>query len=210
MPVLVDRFLRLRPFLYHLTDTRNVRRIVRTRRIESAAPFTDEVGAFRETQEMRRAHVSIIIDGEEIAIRDQAPLHQGNMKLADGYTFSDFVALLNERVFFWPGSAAGPISYGVRHHGRYAHEQPTIIRVSTADLFAANPSPPPSYCRFNSGSPRCSNGLKSPRSVRTFVHGDGAEFRAAQVVEVTFSDGVNLPDHVEVSTALDGPWNRIK
>src|SRR5882672_8653746 len=118
MPVLVDRFLRLRPFLYHLTDTRNVRRILRTRRIESAAHLLRLARRTDLVRERRRAHVSISVDGEEIAIRDQAPLHQGNMALADGCTFSDFVALLNERVFFWPGSADGPISYGVRHHGR--------------------------------------------------------------------------------------------
>src|SRR4051794_16687749 len=116
----LDKFSKLRPFLYHLTSVSNLGRMLRTRRIESAATLMrlarrDDLIAVR-----RRDHVLVAIDGEEITIRDQAPLHQGNMALGGGWTFGDFVSLLNGRVFFWPGRAVGPIPHGFRHYERYA------------------------------------------------------------------------------------------
>ena len=206
MPIDLDRFSRLRPFLYHLTSATNVSRILRTRRIESAARLMHLARRTELIGVRRREHISIAVGGEEITIRDQAPLHQGNMALADGWSFTDFVSLLNSRVFFWPGKIAGPISYGVRHYERYVHEKPVILRVPTKSLLIANPKTPPHFCRYNSGSPRCSNGLKSPRDRRTFVTGDEATFGAGHVVEVTFSEGVMLPEAVEAGSAPAGPW----
>ena|SRR5712691_7943752 len=98
-----------------------------------------------------------------IVVRDQAPLHEGNLSLPRGYTFEDFIESLNGRIFFWPGSAAGPIPHGIRHFERYEQECPVILRVEFQSLLHANPGAEPLYCRYNSGSPRCSNGKKSPR-----------------------------------------------
>jgi hypothetical protein len=146
------------------------------------------------------------VAGERIELRDQAPLHAGNMALDDGWTFDDFVAHLNERGFFWPGGDAGPISYGARHYERYAVEKPAILRIATAALLAENPERPPHFCRYNSGSPRCSNGRKSPRTARTFVRGEEADFGLGSVVEVTFVGEVRLPARVELGAQPRGPW----
>jgi hypothetical protein len=82
-----------------------------------------------------------------VSVRDQAPLHPGNMRLEPGWTLSTFVRYLNDRVFFWPGTDRGPISYGARHYERYLSEGPMIIRVRTASIIARNAATEPLFCR---------------------------------------------------------------
>src|SRR5262249_48751140 len=134
----------------------------------------------------RHEHCQIIIGKTEILIRDQAPLHRGNMELQDGCTYEDFIESINGRIFFWPGTATGPISYGVRHFERYRNEHPVILRVSLQSLLVENPAVTPKFCRYNSGSPRCSNGYKSPRGPKTFVSAQEFDGTPSNVVEVTF------------------------
>ena len=111
----------------------------------------------------RTDHVTVRIGATSVKIRDQQPLHAGNISLEGDWSFEDVIESLNDRVFFWPGRNGGPISYGERHFERYADEQPAILRISTADIFVANAGTDPLFCRFNSGSPRCAKGFGSPR-----------------------------------------------
>src|SRR5581483_7577535 len=115
MSFTLEDFSSRRPHLYHLTDRRNIRRITATGTLESAAQLLTRASdrdAIRIRRPLSRA---ALVDGEAAHIRDQAPLHAGAMELERGWEFGDFVAHLNERVFFWPGTERGPISYGVRH-----------------------------------------------------------------------------------------------
>lgn len=157
----------------------------------------------------RGRHEKIIINGTTISVRDQGPLHAGNMQLSGGYSFADFVESLNSRIFFWPGTAGGPISYGVRHFKRYKEERPAIVRIASQSLFAANPSVEPLFCSYDSGSPRCSNGKKSPRGPNTFLDSDHFIGTPSQVVEVTFDREVLLPADTEVGSAPSGPWTPL-
>src|SRR5687767_6744778 len=86
----------------------------------------------------RRDHFVVNVDGEAVHIRDQAPLHRGNVRLEGGWSFDDLVRAINGRVFFWPGTERGPINYGIRHFERYETEQPAILRVSAEELVALN------------------------------------------------------------------------
>jgi hypothetical protein len=209
MPIDLDDFGRLRPYLYHLTAQENVARIRGMGRLESASALLHAAGRTDLLTTRRKDHLAIVVGDVPISIRDQAPLHAGNMALDPDWSPADFVAYLNRRVFFWPGSAGGPISYGDRHYDRYAHESPAILRMRFDALRMANPGLPPLFCRFNSGSPRWSYGRPSPRSAKTFVPGEDADFRATQVVEVTFADGVALPPNVEIGRTPRGPWQTL-
>src|SRR5262249_9745681 len=142
-------------------------------------------------------------------LRDQGPLHQGNMRLPKGYTLEDFIESLNRRIFFWPGTAMGPISYGVRHFERYEGEKPVILRIHLDTLLKRNPDAIPRYCRYNSGSPRCSNGKKSPRGPDTFVL--AAEFNEtpSKVVEVTFESELALPPNTQFGPQKKRPWRTL-
>lgn len=201
--------MRLRPVVYHLTAARNLARIRRTRVLESAGRLLDAAGRHDLVRARRRGHEIVVVDADEIHIRDQAPLHPGNLRLDSGWTFDEFVTHLNRRVFFWPGTTTGPISYGRRHYERYREENPVVIRASLASLLSANPGRAPAVCRYNSGSPRCSYGQPSPRGGRTFQAVESADFAAAGVVEIVFEDVVELPTDAEVGSGLTGPWTDL-
>lgn len=206
MSFTLSEFARVRPFLFHLTARANLPRILRTRRLESTAALATRAQRPELLTTRRRGHVSVQVDGETVLIRDQAPLHLGNMRLESGWTFAQFVAHLNARVFFWPGGPDGPIDYGRRHFARYVEELPTLLRVPFASALRANPGLVPEFCKCNSGSPRWSRGVPGPRGSTTFVPADAAAFRASQVVEVTMRGHVHLPDDAAWAHDLAGPW----
>jgi len=184
--------IELRPRLYHLTAVSNVEAIVSGGLLHPAAFLLREAGETRAMREKRPDHTMIEVAGRRVHLRDQAPLHAGNMTLSDAWTLADFVAHLNEHVFLWPGTIAGPSDYGCRHFGRYQGEANAVLVLDTARLIAANTDPGARLCRYNSGSPRCSGGKPSPRGKRTFVPPGQFEGGPAAVVEVTFRGSVRL------------------
>lgn len=209
MPFTLPKFKTLRPYLYHLTDQRNIERIRRTGHLCSATLTLQAASQHSVIFNRRPESIAVTVDGEEIWIRDQRPLHAGNVGLQDGWTFQDLVKALNDKVFFWPGSATGPISYGVRHFQRYESDKPALLRLSSGDVFAANVAVTPLFCRYNSGSPRWSNGIASPRGPRTFVSCGEADFSAAGVVECVIAGQVIIPASVEVASSFAGPWKPL-
>jgi hypothetical protein len=212
MAFTLEAFSTLRPYLYHLTSRENVARILATRKLESARRLIELAGQPAILRARRRDHVRLHLPArpaEEVLIRDQAPLHAGNMTLEGGWTFDRFLESLNSRVFFWPGNAATPISYGKRHFQRYEHERPVILQIPTADFLVANAGSVLEFCRYNSGSPRCSYGKGSPRGPQTFVPADAALFRGSEVVEVTAVDQAQLPATSAFATGHLGGWKPL-
>jgi hypothetical protein len=209
MAFTLAEFARLRPYLYHLTAVANLDRIRRTGRLFSAASIFTAADQRSLVTARRRTSELITLDGERIHVRDQAPLHLGNMELEPGWILDDFVAHLNARVFFWPGKEDSPISYGVRHYERYRDEPPALLRLPTQSLFDENPNGQPLFCRYNSGSPRCAYGRKSPRTAKTFVLAAEAPFSAANVVEVTFENAVRLSRDCMHGDTPFGPWRPL-
>jgi hypothetical protein len=200
---------KVRPYLYHLTAAENVGRIQRARSLSSAAELFAAASRSDLGRSRRRHHEVITIGGEAIVIRDQAPLHRGNVVLPDGWSFDDLVAMLNRQVFFWPGTQSSPIAHGVRHFERYRGEDTRIIRVPLLDLVSVNPSREPNVCRYNSGSPRCNGGRPSPRSPKTFEPLTISRLRPSEVVEVTFSPDAMLPSSTQVARSLGGRWTSL-
>jgi hypothetical protein len=194
----LKRFVEVRPYLYHLTAQSNLGRLLSHRRLESAEQLLNRGGQLNRLDQHRRGHHTIDIDGVAVSLRDQAPLYEGNIDFEAGWTFPQVIALLNQRVFFWPGTAAGPIDYGLRHYARYEAERPSVIRVRTLSLLSSNALNPPLFCRYNSGSPRCSGGVRSPRGSATFQAARFTGYLPSEVVEVTFIGTVCLPEDTEL------------
>jgi hypothetical protein len=209
MAFTVERFQQTRPLLFHLTDRKNIARIRRTRCLESAATLYTVSGDGAMIDQKRTGLHEIRVGGEMVIIRDQTPLHKGNVRFEGAWTFQDLVRRLNELVFFWPGTNAGPIAYGVRHFERYEDDGPVLLRVRFDSLLAANSGRTPLFCKFNSGSPRCSGGLGSVRGPNTFIKSTDCDFTPSNVVEVTFSGRIELPVDVQVGNSPAGPWRRL-
>ena len=187
----------------------NVERIRESRELLSAASLLRELG-IDPNSPVRRAPLLLGTGESAVELRDQGPLHEGNIVFSPGFSFQDLLNLLNARVFFWPGKADGrPIDYRVRHFNRNAPNGPALLRVPFRDLLTANPRVPPQLCLFNSGSPRCSAGKKNPRSPDTFVDANRFFHPPSRVVEVTFETRVALPGSTEISSSPNGPWRTL-
>jgi len=207
----MDKYAALRPFAYHLTHRSNVEGLRKTGCLFPTAYLMKRADKLDLVRLRRSKAIQLAIAdmSMSISIRDQAPLHRGNALFPDGYTFGEFVESLNQRIFFWPGTEAEPISYGIRHFERYRDEHPALIRIRLASLLAVNPGIMPRFCRFNSGSPRCSAGKKSPRGPHTFLSLEEFNCTPSEVVEITFEDPVVLPKDSQLGTRPQGPWRQL-
>jgi hypothetical protein len=174
-----------------------------------AALLMERAGRGELVRSRRREHQRITVENIVILVRDQAPLHRGNLELLGGYAYEDLIENINRRIFFWPGTAAGPISYGVRHFERYREEAPVILRINLESLIRVNPDAEPKFCKYNSGSPRCSNGEKSPRGPNTFVAAATFPGNPSSVVEVTFETSLIVPTDAKVGDHPNGPWREV-
>lgn len=208
MAFTLDQFSRTRPYLYHLTSERNANKIINERVLQCAAECLRLSGQSRWLRVKRNESVTVGVNGDHVDLRDQLPLYPGKILFEGGWTFAELVRQLNRRVFFWPGKLLGPISYGIRHFERYEDEGPVILRVETAALFASNSRIVPEFCKYNSGSPRTTQGIGSPRGPSTFVGSHVAAFSPSKVVEVTYTQQITLPAVIESSTHPNGPWTR--
>jgi hypothetical protein len=209
LPFTLHNFAAARPYAYHLTAADNLVRICETGRMESAANLLAAAGRQDVLRDRRREHLPIEVGGQTLWLRDQKPLHAGNVTFEAGWTFEDLVEALNRLVFFWPGTATRPNDYGVRHFERYAAEGPVILRTPTTALFEANRDTHPLFCGFNSGSPRYTGGRASPRGPTTFVPAEQFPWGYGRVVELTFPAPVQLPPETEYGHDPTGPWKKL-
>lgn len=189
----IDAYLRVRPRLYHLTAATNLPFIQRTGRIRPAAELLHEADQSPLVRARRPNSRHIVVNGERVHIRDQAPLYEKNMALDPGVSFGDFVEYVNRHVFFWPGNSDGPIDYGVRHFSRYADEDCVVLCIDARRLLGANRGLLPKFSAYNSGSPRWSGGVASPRGLSTFLHASAFSRAPSEVIETVFECAVTLP-----------------
>ncbi|MGP1309508.1 MAG: DUF7002 family protein [Phycisphaerales bacterium] len=189
----IHEYLRLRPTLYHLTAASNLAHIQQEQRLYPAADLFAKANRADLLHSRRRQNVAVDVGGARRIIRDQAPLHEGNILFQDGMAFGEFIAYVNQHVFFWPGMSGGPIDYGRRHFGRYASEDCAVLVIDGHALLEANAECVPMFSRYNSGSPRCSGGKKSPRGRDTFVSAERFSQTPGRVIETVFAAPVTLP-----------------
>jgi hypothetical protein len=125
----INEFAATRTHLFHLTAAGNLEHILGQLRLDPASVLMRAAGLQPVGTERRKQSIAIQVGGKTVWIRDQAPLHPGNAQLQGGWTFQTLVDELNQRVFFWPGSIAGPIKAGRRHFANYQREDCRVIRI---------------------------------------------------------------------------------
>lgn len=150
----------------------------------------------------------MVVDGDTVVLRDQAPLIFANAALAPGWSMEDFTAHLNEHVYFWPGDSDGPVKAGSRLHDHYLGDRPAVLRIPTAELLGANHGQIPLFCPFNSGAPRKQSGSAVPRGPDLFLPAVEFARTAGRVVELVFGSSVRLPEKTELSM-LSGIWTKL-
>jgi hypothetical protein len=116
------------------------------------------------------------------------------------------LAHIDAHVFFWPGTAKGPVASGQNHFKRYEKEHPLLLRVPTQSLLAVNPDVTLLFCPFNSGAPRTVGGRKSPRGPGTFLPAHQFQKPPSGVVEVVVNGPVRLPRDAAKAHKYNGSW----
>lgn len=202
----INLFIQKRPYLYHLTDSRNLPNILATGRLFSTRAILEEsdhdnVEGYLRTR--RPDHNEITINGFTYHVRDQRPISEVvlSRSLTHNWTSGDFIAHLNSRVFFWP-----TVSRLERHFKRYENEHPVIMRFNTAEMLEVNTA---EFCRLNSGATRCSShwdGNAPERGPDTFQIADLYPGNPATVAEVTIPNICILPEDFWTSDNPQGVW----
>lgn len=207
----IQKFISLRPYLYHLTDQRNLNGIVSNKKILSTEKIIADssIPNKREYLSSRRPQHDLIRIGEfDFHIRDQQPISELVLgrSLTNNWTVADFIQHLNKRVFFWP-----TINRLTRHFDRYKNESPVILRFNTEEIFKLNPDA--EFCNLNSGATRCSsywNGDAPHRGINTFLTAANYQLGHTSVAEVTFLKYCDLPDSYWISKNPFGNWIKGK
>lgn len=197
-------FVALRPFVYHVLASENVPVLKATRTLWSTAELAERSGRPDILCGRRLDRPKVQLPEGTVMLRDQTPLSMGNVKLEGGWSAEDLLRELNDRVFLWPGSETGPIGHGLRHAEAYAKSD-ILIRFPFRDVVQQGPA----FCKYNSGSPRCTQGRASPRGPTTFLPADLCDFRPSQVVEVTFVGSLALPENTKWRGAPGEAWQPL-
>ena len=207
----IKQFVEKRPYLYHLTDSRNLDKILSSKQLTSTKLLVDESTLANKKEFLtskRWGHKEIEVNGSIIYIRDQDPILKKVLKrsLEEDCTYEEFLMLLNSRVFFWP--TLGDLQ---KHFGRYQDEKPIILRVHTQELFDINDSP--KFCKFNSGATRCHpyyDGNAATRGYKTFLYTEECPYNYGAVREVTFENFCSLPEKIYLSSNPEEEFKQIK
>jgi hypothetical protein len=203
----LEGYVALRPYLYHTLLRSNVPALQASRRLYSANALRRLANDESSFGERRRSRLRLLLPFGNVDVQDHAPLYESNIELQGGWTFRRLIEEIDDRVFFWPGDERGPTDYGRRHFDQYQAEA-LQLRVPFR-LMYESAEPKPEFCRFNSGSPRCVGGRKSPRGPDTFRPYARTDYSAGQVVEVTFRESVLLPEETQAATQARGPWGPV-
>ena len=205
MPIDLDAFARLRPFLFHLTARQNLAHIRSENRLLSASLLAagDPV-----LQQRRARAVPVKSAGRGcVMLRDQQPLNASKLTFTGDWGFDELLRALNDRVFFWQGRCNGtPIDYGRRHFAKYEGTDVVVLRVPTAAVLA---EAQPEFSKVNSGAAGRYPG-QSRRGPDTFLPAAQCPLTPSQVVEVTFRGSVRLPDGVQIGPTAAGPFRALR
>ncbi len=207
---MLPRLLQLRPFAYHTCSALNFTSIRQARELRSSAQLL--AGTQHESLlSIRRKKSQVVsVATGRVEVRDNLPLRLGSLKLETGCSIEQFLHLLNQRVFLWPGNELGPYKPGPDHFAHYQGEGSVhILKVPLSELVAANPERTLEVTFCNSGSARHHGGLPVVRGPSTFVPVQSAVRPASEVKEFCFVGSAVLPASTVWATSLAGPWQPL-
>lgn len=210
-----EHFIRLRPFLYHLTNPTNEPMLARERemlcpeaRLAAANAYKPQIAdpvVFLQTARLQPV-VLRVGRGCRVTLNDQFPLRSENSFAAIRGTYAEFLRCLNTLIFFWPGT-----SDGLRSKGRLADSfarkdvRRGWLRVPTADLWAEQSTI--RFCRYNSGAPQARDGVE--RGPHIFVPCHDPGLSVTDVAEVVFDYRVTLPESAEWRDPESSEWRPL-
>src|SRR5438067_1952112 len=93
---------------------------------------------------------------DRIAAKFPRLYHYGHVKHLDSLTESEFVALLDQFAFFWPGTENSPSEMGRNFAARYQRRGDSLVQIvaATRSLMRLNRAGRIFISQCNSGAPR--------------------------------------------------------
>jgi hypothetical protein len=200
-------FVKQWPFLYHFTAIENLESIESSRELRSASELAKGSGTSL-LPEKRKVARQVSVGTKSVWLQNQRPLYENNILFEGGWQIQHLIDRLNGLIFFWPGKDEGPSNYGTRHLGgnRWLTNV-AAVRLCTSDLFDSDFAESLLFCPYNSGSPRCSGGKRSPRGPSTFPSAEKFQGTPATVVEVVVDGHFHLPASTEFFRTIEPTWS---
>jgi hypothetical protein len=153
--------------------------------------------------------VRLRLQGLEVLVRNQIPLDPGSIDVGLKETFEGYVASLNERVFFWPGTTLGPTQDGMRMFQQTSQVNSAMIRVPSRSLFDSNEGSPIHLSTCNTGASWIVNGKKSQRGPNVFQNAGSFVEPAGRIEEISIIGSVSLPDDSEYCASFGERWRSL-
>ncbi len=205
----VNDFVRRWPYCYHVTFAVNLDLIQTSRSLYSAEALllaTGEVGR----RQRRMTDQLIRIKGQSVVLRNQCALNPQALDLPRDCTLEDYLAFLNERTYFWPGTSIGPVTEGIRLLATHGSSLPAVvIRVQSMALLEANANATMHVATCNTGAAWMDGSGMSRRALDAFCPLPEYANDTRAIVEVSFVNAARLPKCSEYSAKLIGPWDHF-
>ena len=181
-------------FLYHFGPVAN-RNSIENLRCLLSADLLRALSNEDRNDSRRRERIPMDSPIFNAMLNDQDALNYGHVKHADSMPKTDFVALLDQFCFFWPGDKSGPIDMGRNFVKRYQGNGDQLfgISVPTEAFLKANHSRRIALSNCNSGAPRSNPNAVIYRGNDTFIDWDAYQDKAATVKEVAVLGYARLP-----------------
>jgi hypothetical protein len=175
------------PQLYHFGPVANRAQIERLRTILSSDLIRALSAIAGDAPNRRLDREPVETPLGTFLLNDQAALAYGHVKDPESLSEAEFVRLLDQFTFFWPGTDQGPIQMGRNFVDRYVDRGDRLLRVAveTRAFFAANHPCRVLLSTCNSGAPR-----SNPRAVI---------YRGYDTFEPLFSYSGSVSDIKEVA-----------
>jgi hypothetical protein len=195
---------------YHVTSAANSASIRQSRVLQTAHDLFIQAKREDLLNQRRTEDVLLLIEGERrVSIRNQCPLDPDSLDLGPICTLSEYIECLNSHVYFWPGTASGPIDDGVRMCEKSSCGRSIILKVPTQSLFNANRKTSVRVSTCNTGVAWRDGEVKSRRNPDVFEPIADFSEDPRRICEISFSSNMHLSEDVEYTANLAGPWRRF-
>lgn len=205
----LEQILTLWTYCYHVTSESNLESIQQSRVLSPAETLLKGAKMHHFLRLRRTGDLLLRIEANDVLVRNQCPLDPDSLDLGTTGTLEEYVECLNSHVYFWPGTASGPIEDGVRMFERTDRTSSVVMRVLTASLLDANSTLPIYVSTCNTGVAWKERGNRSRRGPEVFQTVEAFSAQPDNVHEICFANNVCLPQNTEYGTSPNGPWRAL-
>jgi hypothetical protein len=205
----VNQFARQWPYCFHVTFAVNLGLIKTFGCLYSAKTLLSIAGEIRSCHRRMTEQV-IYVRGQPVVLRNQRALNPQALDLPCDCSLDDYIAFLNERAYFWPGTSTGPVADGIHLLAGHGSPMPAaMIRVGSKSLMELNEHAAIYVATCNTGASWADGSGKSRRAPDFFRPLPEYSGDSQAIVEVSFVKSARLPNCSEYSTTSVQGWELL-